>query len=60
MDLGTYSAGDEIGVVAMGGVPVSAVEYADNISVYGWEGLIVANEAMFIVDLKAYVVSRYS
>ena len=45
-------AGDEVGVLAVGRVPVAAVEYADRVVIDGGEGLEEADEAMFVVDLS--------
>lgn len=46
-----HSSGDEVGIFAVGGVPVTAVEYADGFIITGWKTLEVADEAMLVVDL---------
>lgn len=44
---------DEDGVVAVGGVPIAAVEDTDGVANVG-EGLEEADEAAFIVELGAW------
>lgn len=47
----TNSSGDEVGMIAMGGIPVAAVEDANDVVAHGGKGFVEADEAMFIIDL---------
>lgn len=50
----TYCAGNEVGIFAVCGVPITSVENADGVFVDGWEGLEEADEAVLVVDLVTY------
>ena len=41
----------------MSSIPVTSVEDSDSLCIYSREGLEVADEAMFIVDLLVYHIS---
>lgn len=49
-------ASDEVGILAVGSIPVAAVEDADGVVVDGGQGLEVADEAMLVVDLERWLV----
>lgn len=44
-------SGDEVGIFAVGGVPVAAIENTDSVIITVLEALEVAYEAMLVVDL---------
>lgn len=57
----TNGSGDEVGMFAVGGVPIAPIEDANDIVAHGGKGLEELDESMFIVDLLfgiARLVSR--
>lgn len=44
--------GNEVGIVAVGSVPVASVEYSDGLVAYCGERLEKADESVLVIDLR--------
>lgn len=48
----TYCSGNEVGILAMGGVPIASVEDPHDIFIDPWEGFEEPDESMFVIHLQ--------
>lgn len=50
---GIYCSGNEVGILAMGGIPITSVEDSHNIVVDAGERFEETDEAMLVIHLRA-------